>query len=494
MKTTPMQVGGLRPFVDALPVPGRLAETPMSTIPALAPRYFEYGTPKCYTIREHEAYHQFHRDLPPTLMWTYNGTFPGPIIAHRLGTPAAFRRINDLNPNYRGFGIVETVLHNHGGWQSPDDDGWPMDFIHPGEERYYLIPNQVPDNDRSHWASTVWYHDHVADHTAGNVYHGLAGMVNQFDELDSDNENDTNPLALRLPSGAFDIPLVLGDYILNRDGSLYFDQMEDAGQVGNLFCVNGKVQPFLNVARRKYRFRILCAAQARHFRLKLSNGGSFHVIASDGGLLEAPVEVKNLYIVPGERYEIIVDFSKFPLGTQLALINDVDQKDGNKPASIGRVAIPMMLFVINRDAPDPSRLPAKLQTITPPDLSKVVATRTIKFHRSKGAWMINDRFWNPDVPLFRCRLGTAERWIVTNGSGGWDHPFHVHVENYQVLKRNGKTPPVIERGRKDIMNLAGGENMEIFIQFHRYAGRYTVHCHNTGHEDLAMMGWVDVQP
>jgi FtsP/CotA-like multicopper oxidase with cupredoxin domain len=108
--------------------------------------------------------------------------------------------------------------------------------------------------------------------------------------------------------------------------------------------------------------------------------------------------------------------------------------------------------------------------------------------------MINDRFWNPDVPLFRCRLGTAERWIVTNGSGGWDHPFHVHVENYQVLKRNGKTPPLIERGRKDIMNLAGGDSIEIFIHFHRYAGRYTVHCHNTGHEDLAMMGWVDVQP
>lgn len=210
MKLTPMQVGVLRPFVDALPIPGRLAETPMSTIPELAPRYFEYGTPKSYTLREQEACHQFHRDLPPTLMWTYNGTFPGPIIAHGLGTAATFRRINDLNPNYRGFGIVETVLHNHGGWQSPDDDGWPMDFIHPGEERYYLIPNQVPDNDRSHWAS-LWYHNHVADHTAGNVYSGLAGMVNQFDEVDSDNENDTNPIALRLPSGAHDIPLVLGD-------------------------------------------------------------------------------------------------------------------------------------------------------------------------------------------------------------------------------------------------------------------------------------------
>jgi FtsP/CotA-like multicopper oxidase with cupredoxin domain len=119
--------------------------------------------------------------------------------------------------------------------------------------------------------------------------------------------------------------------------------------------------------------------------------------------------------------------------------------------------------------------------------------------RSAAEFLVQDDPHSP-VPylVFKAidwgRLGTAERWIVTNGSGGWDHPFHVHVENYQVLKRNGKTPPVIERGRKDIMNLAGGDSIEIFIQFHRYAGRYTVHCHNTGHEDLAMMGWVDVQP
>ena len=107
---------------------------------------------------------------------------------------------------------------------------------------------------------TLWYHDHVADHTAGNVYQGLAGMVQQFDAFDSDNENDPSPTALRLPSGQYDVPLAFSDYILNTDGSLFFDQLEDKGQAGNLFVVNGKIQPYFNVAARKYRFRLLDAA------------------------------------------------------------------------------------------------------------------------------------------------------------------------------------------------------------------------------------------
>ena len=487
-----VQAGRLSPFVDALPIPGRLADTPVNPLQPLASRYYEYGNPNYYILREQEALHSFHRDLPQTQMWTYNGTFPGPALVHYRGKPTAVRRINDLNPNYRGFGIVETVLHHHGGWQDPVDDGWPMDFITPGTYKDYLIPNQTQEDERSYWASTLWYHDHMADHSSGNVYHGLAGVALQFDDVDSDNENDTNPQALRLPSGQYDVPLVFNDYILNQDGSLFFDQMEDKGQIGNLFCVNGKVQPYVRVAARKYRFRLLCASQARHYNLSLSNKASFHLIASDGGLLEAPLETKSVYMAPGERYEIIVDFSRYPVGTQLALINDVDQKDGNKPDSVGRVAIPQVLFVVDRQAEDPSLLPAVLQHIPSPRLDTVVATRRLVFHRRNGAWQINDRFWDPERPLFACKLNTAERWTIAVGGGGWHHPFHLHVENFRVLSRNGRLPPVHERGRKDVLNLPGGQEAEIFVEFHKYVGRYTVHCHNLGHEDLAMMGWVNV--
>ena len=488
------QTGRLLPFVDPLPIPSRLVDTPVNPLLPLGPRYYQYGTPNYYVLREQEAVHQFHRDLRPTLMWTYNGTFPGPVIMHRLGKATAVRRVNDLNPQHRGFGLVETVLHHHGGWQDPAADGWPLDFITPGNFKDYLIPNQIPEGERSYWASTLWYHDHLADHTSANVYRGLAGLCMQFDEIDSDNENDTNPVALRLPSGQYDVPLVFNDYLLNPDGSLYFDQMDDEGQVGNLFCVNGKVQPYLRVAARKYRFRLLCAAQARHYNLSLSNKAPFHIIGSDGGLLEAPVEVRSVYMVPGERYEIIVDFSRLPVGTQIMLVNDVDQKDGNKPSSVGKVSIPQVLFVVDRTAPDPSRLPAVLQTIPAPHMETIVATRRLEFHRRKGAWQINDRFWDPERPLFTSRLHTAERWIVSAKGGGWHHPFHVHVENFRVLSRNGRIPPPQERGRKDVLNLPGGDEAEIYIEFHKFVGRYTVHCHNLGHEDLAMMGWVNVIP
>ncbi len=488
------QAGHVTPFVDPLPLPSRLTDTPVNPLLPLGPRYYQYGTPAYYVLREQEAFHQFHRDLPPTLMWTYNGTFPGPCLVHWRGKATAVRRINDLNPAHRGFGLTETVLHHHGGWQDPVDDGWPTDYITPGNYKDYLIPNQIPEGERSYWASTLWYHDHLADHTSANVYRGLAGLSLQFDDVDSDNESDTNPAALRLPSGQYDIPLAFNDYLLNRDGSLYFDQMEDEGQIGNLFCVNGKVQPFLRVAARKYRFRLLCASQARHYNLSLSNKAPFHVIASDGGLLPAPVQVTSIYMVPGERYEIVVDFSRYPVGTQLALINDVDQTDGNKPKSIGGVALPQLLFVVDRNAPDPSRLPSTLQVIPQPELSTVVATRRLEFHRRNGGWQINDRFWDPDRPLFTCRLHTAERWIIAAKGGGWHHPFHMHVENFRVLSRNGRVVPPQERGRKDVLNLPGGDEAEIYIEFHKFAGKYTVHCHNLGHEDLAMMGWVNVIP
>lgn len=482
----------LRPFVNPLIIPANAV--PAATLSNLNGRYLEYGTPTCYVLEEQESWHTFHRDLPPTKMWTYNGTFPGPVITNRLRIPTVVRRINNLNPNYRGFGIVETALHHHGGFQDPQDDGWPMDFIHPGEFKDYLIPNQVQRNDRSHWACSTWYHDHVADHTSGNVYHGLAGVTKQFDSLDSGDERDPSPTALRLPSGAYDIPLAFTDYILNKDGSLYFDQFNDNGQVGDLFVVNGKVQPFLNVARRKYRFRLLCASQARHYNIRLSNGAPFQIISGDGGLLSAPVTTTSIYLVPGERYDIVADFSTYMLGTQIALINDLDQTDGNKP-NVGKINIqPLLLFVVNFDADDSSRVPSVLQTIPTPDLSQIVATRNIEFHRSNGAWLINKRFWDPEVPLFQSRLGTSERWRIINGSGGWHHPFHIHVENFQILSRNGKSVPHHQRGRKDVLNIPGGEYADIYIHFYKYAGKYALHCHNLGHEDLAMMGWVNVQP
>ncbi|MFM7323217.1 MAG: multicopper oxidase family protein [Armatimonadota bacterium] len=460
---------------------------------------YSYGTPKTCLLTEAEGLHQFHRDLPPTPMWLYNGTFPGPTFVNQLGVPTVIRRINNLDPNYIGFGIPETSMHHHGGHQGPVDDGWPLDFIVPGQYRDHLIPNIVPDGDSNEWPSTLWYHDHTIDHTAGNVYHGLAGMSWHFDALDTGNENDKDPnkKPLRLPSGEYDIPLVFRDVALNQDGSLFFDQLNDKGQVGNLMTVNGKVAPYLKVARRKYRFRLLAGSMAREYLLSLSDGSPFQIIASDGGLLPAPVTATQLRMANAERYEIVVDFSRYPIGKQLTLDDFLVYSptgDGNKPDGVSTVGNPLMLFVVDRDAPDNSRVPLKLRPLTPVKGVKIAATRDLVLHRTNGMWVINDTVWNPAVPMFKPKLGTFEIWNVSVKGGGWNHPLHIHQEFFRVLKRNGVAPAAHEAGRKDVILVWNDSPVQLLVGFRTYTGPYVFHCHNLGHEDMAMMAWYDVQP
>jgi FtsP/CotA-like multicopper oxidase with cupredoxin domain len=379
------------------------------------------------------------------------------------------------------------------------DDGWPLDFILPGTYRDHLIPNIVPDNDSNEWPSTLWYHDHTIDYTASNVYRGLAGMSLHFDTLDSGNENDTNPAALRLPSGAYDVPLVFRDVALNADGSLLFNQLDTKGQVGNLKTVNGKVKPFLKVQRRKYRFRLLAGSMAREWMFRIWKGTTripFKIIASDGGLLPAPVQVTQHQMGNAERYEIIVDFTSFPAGTQITLNDHIMQSDGNKPLGVSPTGDPLVLFVVEgaAPAPDPSRVPAVLRPLSPVDMTRVVATRSLELSQVGGIWTINGLPWNPNVPLFQPKLGSAEIWNVSVKGGGWDHPLHIHQEFFRILKRGGSTPQPWERGRKDVVLLSNTSACQLYVQFRTFTGPYVFHCHNLGHEDMAMMGWYNVIP
>ena len=489
----------LTPWVDPLPTPPVLNPANIVSGASFDPRVTAFGAPNYHELIEAEGFHQFHRDLPATKMWLYNGTFPGPTFINRLGIPTVIRRINNLNPAHVGFGMPETSMHHHGGHQSPMDDGWPLDFITPGTYRDHLIPNIVPDNDTNEWPSTLWYHDHTIDYTASNVYRGLAGMSLHFDALDSGNENDTNPAALRLPSGAYDVPLVFRDVALNADGSLLFNQLDTRGQVGNLKTVNGKVKPYLTVQRRKYRFRLLAGSMAREWMFRIWKGTTrlpFKIIASDGGLLPAPVQVTQHQMGNAERYEIIVDFSAFPAGTQITLNDHLIQTDGNKPVGVSPTGDPVLLFVVEgaAAAPDPSRVPTVLRPLSPVDMTRVVATRSLVLSQAGGIWTINGLPWNPNVPLFQPKLGSAEIWNVSVKGGGWDHPLHIHQEFFRILKRGGSTPQPWERGRKDVVLLSNTTSCQLYVQFRTFTGPYVFHCHNLGHEDMAMMGWYNVIP
>ena len=483
----------LTPFVDELPIPRPLGQSAAVQGGAFDPRVFAHGQPNYHELVEAEGTHQFHRDLPQTAMWLYNGTYPGPTFINRRGTPTLIRRINNLNPAHVGFGMPETSMHHHGGHQAPPDDGWPLDFILPGSYRDHIIPNIVPEGDSREWPSTLWYHDHTIDYTGANVYRGLAGLSLHFDDIDSGNENDLNPQALRLPSGEYDIPLVFRDIALNADGSLFFDQLNIKGQVGNLLTINGKVKPYLKVAARKYRFRLLVGGMAREYQLKLSDNSTFQVIASDGGLLENPVTTNVHHQANAERYEIVIDFSRYAVGTQITLNDHVVQTDGNKPDAIAKVGNPILLFVVDRTAVDNSQVLPTLRPLPPIELNRVVATRNLVLGKKGGMWTINNKTWNPNVPLFRPKLNSFELWNVSVAGGGWHHPLHIHQEFFRILKRAGKTPPAHERGKKDVVFVTDKTPVQLYVGFRTFTGPYVFHCHNLGHEDMAMMGWYDVQ-
>ncbi|MGV3743436.1 MAG: multicopper oxidase family protein, partial [Burkholderiaceae bacterium] len=358
------------------------------------------------------------------------------------------------------------------------------------------------DGDPREALGTLWYHDHREEFTASNVYRGLAGFYLLFDAIDSGNERDTNPKALRLPSGVgkYDIPLMISDPQFDSSGYLKFDQFETDGMLGDKFAVNGKIQPYFKVARRKYRFRLLNASPTRFYEFFLVKNGernpqdqTFTYIANDGNLLPAPLTMKSVRMAPAERADIIVDFSKFNIGDQIYLVNRLKQDDGRRPGGLTNEGVEILRFDVERDEADYSRVPAKLRDLPPINLAEVVKHRHWEFDRERGFWTVNNKIFDIDKPAAVVKRGTAEIWTL-EGKGSWQHPVHIHMEEFRILSRNGKPPPPHERGRKDVVVLHEGEEVRIFIRFRDFTGKYLMHCHNTVHEDHGMMVRFDVVP
>lgn len=355
------------------------------------------------------------------------------------------------------------------------------------------------DGDPREALGTLWYHDHRMDFTAPNVYRGLAGFYLLFDRIDSGDENDPSPEALRLPSGVgvHDIPLMIQDKMFNSSGYVKFNQFDTDGFLGNKYCVNGVVQPSYSVARRKYRFRILNASTARFYELFLVAAGvdqPFSYIANDGNLLPAPLVMKKIRIAPAERADIVVDFSKYPIDTKLYLVNRLAQYDSRGPSTIPlNPGISIMRFDVDREPekPDNSRVPSKLRALPPIVYDEVVRRRKFEFDRENDFWTVNSKVFDLFKASAVVKQGTAEIWTL-KGKGSWWHPVHIHMEEGRILSRNGKLPPMHERGRKDVFVLAPGEEVRVFIRFRDFKGKYVMHCHNTIHDDHAMMVRFDV--
>ncbi|UBU15982.1 multicopper oxidase family protein [Nonomuraea gerenzanensis] len=454
------------------------------TVPLPIPEVARPVSPGRYEVTQRVAAVEILPGLR-TEVWGYGGTFPGPTFELRRGTPAVIRVRNELP--------VPTSTHLHGGVTPPDSDGYPTDLVvpaghaaahgHPGEVHHQVVKDyRYPMEQR---AATLWYHDHRMDYTAPQVWRGLAGMV-----LVRDEEED----ALPLPRGERELPLMICDRAFEEDGSfsyphaahgpsghgtgthaLHTDYLE--GVEGDVILVNGAPWPLAEVSATRYRLRLVNASNARRYRLALSPAGRFTQMGSDSGLLAAPIAHDAITMAPGERYDVVVDFSAYPVGTQVTLLNTL--ADG--PA--GQV----MRFVVTRRERDDTAVPTTLSR--PPRRPRPVTTRMFDFRRTGGSWTINGHPYRPGVPLARPRLGTAEVWRLTSD---FHHPVHVHLAHFQVLARNGRQPAATDAGWKDTVDVRPYEVVDVLARFDGYRGRYMLHCHNLEHEDMAMMADFEV--
>ena len=492
------------PFTVEMPLPPvKTTVSSLSPAPVTSAfqRYSQFPAQELYDVNVKEFLHSFHPSLPLNKAWGYDSVLPGPLFKGTYGKPMIVRFRNNLPAGSTGFGDPKIITHLHNGHTGSESDGFAGDFYASGTYKDHHYPHMLAGGDPNEALGSLWYHDHRVDFTAANTYKGLVGTFLLFDEVDSGNETDTNPRALRLPSGPYDVPLFLADKQFDANGALIFNQNDTNGFVGDRFTVNGVIQPFFKVARRKYRLRLYNGGPSRWYGLKFSNGMSFKLIATDGNLLDSPTTLTRVVHSPAERFDIVVDFSQFPIGTQIVLQNDVAQTSGVGPSGTLATPIQLMRFDVDRNAADPSQVPATLRTLPP--IPTPTVTRNWQFNGMMGAWTVNGRLFDLNRVDATIKRGTVERWNLS-GMGMWAHPIHIHMEEFRILARGDAARQAIERGRKDVVQLGGGMGMmggnlapqsaSIIINFRDMVGKYMMHCHNTVHEDHAMMVRYDIVP
>jgi FtsP/CotA-like multicopper oxidase with cupredoxin domain len=585
---------------------------------------------------------RFHPNMPrqdPHALWTWDGTFPPKLLMARYGEPVMMRHYNalpiDPAANY-GFGSHTITTHEHNGHNPSESDGYTQSFFFPGQYYDYLWPMVIAGHDtintdasepragspdgnggitnlRGNWKETMsthWFHDHMLDFTAPNVYKANAAMFNMYSAMDrgrepasaaeaegdsenpgygchyKDPDNHVNNVNLCFPSGSaldwgnrdYDINLFIKGIAWDGEGQLWFNIFNTDGMLGDRLVTNWLWKPYFEVRARRYRFRILNGSVSRYIKLAIvekveGSGGElagppgsessynrvpFYMIANDGNIMEHAVYfdgnktvgglTNNKGILPtqgiAERYDIVVDFGQFEPGTKLYMLNLLEHRNGRRP----HAEIPLADVLDGTYAPlvkngrnttdttvtkflefrvqpyagiDRSMDPAEyteeagmkmipMPGFTQEELDNAIH-RTFEFGRSSGTdgapWTIKTdggAGYNMDPRRLSAApnhgpdgTGNVEIWHLKSG-GGWSHPIHVHFEEGQILKRGGKDPPEWEKwGRKDVYRIGRMDDssltVDFAIRFREFLGSYMEHCHNTQHEDHAMLLRWDIE-
>ncbi|MFJ9606058.1 multicopper oxidase family protein [Kitasatospora sp. NPDC101176] len=401
-----------------------------------------------------------------TAVRTYGDSFPGPLIQATSGRPVVIHQTNRLS--------VDTSVHLHGGHVPAKSDGAPMDLIAAGGgRRTYVYPNQQPH-------ANLWFHDHAHHMESENVFRGLAGLYLLTDDVED---------GLDLPDEEQDVPIALRDARFDSAGQLVY-VMGD--RLRNVVLANGKAWPYFEVATRRYRFRVFNTSNQRFFKLALSDGSAFQQIGSDGGLLPAPLTTTSVFLSPGERADVVVDFGHYPVGTTLVLKNTF----GDQSAPTAQV---LQFRVTRRERDDTEPLPDTLRTL--PELPAATTTRDFKLSMDEGPATpgampmayINGLVYDSDRIDTVIPYGSTEIWTVTNTNQRMPHNFHLHLVQFRVLERGGK--PVTsgpECGLKDTVSLLPGESVKLQATFTGYRGEYLYHCHLIDHAAMGMMGTMKI--
>ncbi|KAH7404031.1 hypothetical protein KP509_15G007200 [Ceratopteris richardii] len=541
IKTSLQITEGLQRFVDKLPL--------MPTLKGYATSSYGKYLPANLTIGMYMKPWKFHRDLPPSPVFAFgvspeDATVPGPSIVAMSGVETYILWENHL-PDKHIFVIdktidvakpsrgVPTVVHLHGAVTEPNSDGsalawYTRDFHEKGEKwskAVYIYHNVMT-------TGSMWYHDHALGYTRLNL---LAGLIGAYRIINPEVES-----RFGLPHYKFDQELVIMDRSFNNNGHIYINSTGDNPNLhpewkpeyfGRVIIVNGKAWPYMKVQRRKYRFRIINASNARFFRLALNDGTGFTQIVSDSFYLASPIYLTSALLAPSETMDVVIDFSKIR-NQSVILSNDAPYPfpNGDMP---GVADSNVMKFVVaRRNVYDSACIPTQFEPVRKLSEEEAVTTRNIVMYEY-DSWtgqptklLLNFANFNDPVTEFP-KQGTTELWHIVNITPD-NHPFHIHLAAFQVLRQQklknvGELskcavkhkgieacnitsysdgdpvgPPSNEAGWKNVFKMQPSYVTSILVLFSTIHSKpfpfdptgdpgYVYHCHILGHEDNSMI-------
>ena len=429
-------------------------------------------------------------DTIKTNTFGINGSILAPTLIVNKNDSILFNVTNQIGDT--------TTMHWHGMHVSAKNDGGPHSLIL--ENDTWSPSFKIRDD-----AATYWYHPHLHKRTNDHVMKGLAGLIIVKD----DNESSLN---LPRDYGIDDFPLILQTKAFDINSQIILGHNQD----DSIRMVNATIDPILNVPEQMVRFRVLNGGSQRVYYLGLSNGASFHQIGSDGGLLNSPVELNRLLIAPGERAEILIDFSNL-IGDSIQLISFASEiqkgiygakNEGTSPVQIipgysnnplnGNDFEVLQFYVQNSTSNSIHTIPTTLNNLIPFQESEADNLRHFQLNFGEtspvgavmGPFTINDKFFDMSYINDTVLLNDIEIWEIFNHSG-IAHPFHIHDIQFYLIERSGGIVPEHERGRKDVVLVKSNETIKFITKFEDFYDDtipYMYHCHMLMHEDEGMMG------